>query len=68
MPKYRVVKIAGTPEYTGDRYQIQYVLFTLFGKEFWFNCSAPFPTEKSAVDYVKRLQTPYSEEVVWTSE
>jgi hypothetical protein len=68
MPKYRVLKIDGIESYVGERFQIQYLFTTIFGREFWFNVGSSFPTEKGAVDYVKRLQKPYSEMVVWTSD
>jgi hypothetical protein len=68
MPKYRVIKITSNQLLKNTGYQVQYKILSLFGREFWANVGEPFPKEEFAINYVKHLQIPYSEEVVWKSD
>lgn len=67
MTKYRILETTESVSVIG-KFQIQYSLFTVFGKTFWVSLGHPFPTLESAQRYVEKLQTPYSEKVVWESE
>jgi hypothetical protein len=67
MVKYRILELSDHVEVT-NRFQIQYSLFTLFGKTLWVSFGHPFPTLESAKKYITKLQTPYVEKVVWESD